>query len=168
MTRTQYDTVHMYTDGACSQTGVFPGGAGVYITRDAGVVESFYSGDVQTTNNRMEMTAVAFALEYAAKNVEESTVNIYSDSAYIINCLNQGWYNSWTRNGWKTSKKEDVKNVDLWKRILKACDSAAKLNNTISFIKVKAHSTNVGNNKADALAVAARDRKELFDFTEVI
>jgi ribonuclease HI len=135
----------VYTDGACSNNqaqGGQPGGwAAIFV--DGRAVSG---GEMKTTNNRMEMTAVIEAL----KEVPEGhIVKIYSDSAYIINCFLNKWINQWEKNGWMTSQKKPVENQDLWMEM-----RALQQKRDVEWIKVKGHSGNVWNEKADKLAVS--------------
>ncbi len=101
-------------------------------------------GENETTNNIMEMTAVIEGLKQLKFECE---VEIYSDSAYVVNAFNQGWIYNWMKNNWKTSGKEAVKNVELWKTLY----NLTKMHK-VKFIKVKGHSDNELNNRCDELA----------------
>ena len=108
----------------------------------------------------MELTAFLSALENADTIETGNTkVTIYTDSAYIANCFNQNWYVKWMSNGWRTSDKQDVKNQDLWRRIV-ALYIKLKERLGLSIVKVKSHSDNPWNNYADLLAVKARSQLE--------
>ena len=97
-----------------------------------------------TTNNVMEITAVIEGLKMLKYPCE---VEIYSDSAYVVNAFNQKWIQGWKKNGWKNSNKEEVKNRELWEEL----DSLVNIHN-VTFIKVKGHSDNELNNRCDELA----------------
>ena len=101
-------------------------------------------GMKDTTNNVMEITAVIEGLKLLKYPCD---VKVYSDSAYVINTFNQNWLTNWKKNGWKNSKKEDVKNKELWLEL----DNLTKIHN-VTFIKVKGHSDNEFNNRCDELA----------------
>lgn len=101
----------------------------------------------ETTNNVMEITAVLEALKLLKESCE---VEIYSDSAYVVNTFNKGWIHNWQQNNWKTSSKEPVKNKELWEELL-----GLTKNHKVSFIKVKGHSTDDLNNRCDFLATSA-------------
>jgi ribonuclease HI len=132
----------IYTDGACSGNPG-KGGWGALLMYGSSVRE--ISGfSPATTNNRMELSAAIEALE-ALK--EPCKVDLYSDSSYLVNAINEGWLNRWTANNWKTASKKNVENVDLWQKILKLI----RLHN-VTFHKVKGHSDNPHNNRCDALA----------------
>jgi ribonuclease HI len=134
--------VIIYTDGACSGNPGNGGWAAIMIYKGIEKVLSGYCPN--TTNNRMEMFAVIFALK-ALK--EKCIVNLYSDSAYIIDAMTKNWIQKWQSNNWKTSSKEEVKNIDLWKDLL-LYSSKHKVN----WIKVKGHSDNEYNNRCDEIA----------------
>jgi ribonuclease HI len=132
----------IYTDGACSGNPG-PGGWGAVLFYGANKKE--ISGcEAGTTNNRMELLAAIEALQILK---EPCKVKLYSDSAYLVNCFQKGWYKNWVRNGWKNSKQEPVENQDLWKRLLKLMEYHA-----VEYIKVKGHSDNQWNNRCDELA----------------
>lgn len=140
--------VTIYTDGACSGNPG-PGGWGAILIYGEHKKE-ISGGESETTNNRMELTAVIEALN---KLKEPCAVTVYSDSAYIVNGMNQGWLINWKRNGWMTSKNRPVENQDLWKeldRLLQVHD--------VRFVKVKGHSDDELNNRCDMLAVQASKR----------
>lgn len=153
-------TLDFYTDGAYSSKSEMGGWACLCI-EDGVIIDKQYGNEPYTTNNRMELTGFLCALENA--NIIESKnvcVNIYVDSAYIVNCINDKWYIKWLKNGWRTADRQEVKNQDLWVRIIalyiKLC-ARVELN----VIKVKGHHENEWNSYADLLAVKAR--KELED-----
>ena len=139
----------IYTDGACSGNPG-PGGWGALLMYGPSVREiSGYSP--ATTNNRMELSAAIEALK-ALK--EPCKVDLYSDSSYLVNAINEGWLKRWTANNWKTATKKSVENIDLWQKILKLLTL-----HTINFHKVKGHSDNPYNNRCDTLAREAIKRK---------
>lgn len=134
--------VTIYTDGACSGN---PGKGGWGALLMFGDVKREISGfSPATTNNRMELMAAIKALE-ALK--EPCNVDLYSDSSYLVNAINQKWLKKWTTNNWRTSSKKPVENIDLWKKILELI----RLHN-VTFHKVKGHSDNEFNNRCDFLA----------------
>ena len=107
----------------------------------------------------MELTAFLSALENADTIETGNTkVTIYTDSAYIANCFNQNWYVKWMSNGWRTSDKQDVKNQDLWRRIV-ALYIKLKERLDLEVLKVKSHGSNKWNNYVDLLA--QRERRKL-------
>lgn len=134
--------VEIYTDGACSGN---PGPGGWAAVLMYGDKKKEISGRTeQTTNQRMEMKAAVEALKALKYSCR---VNLYSDSAYLVNAFNQGWIKKWLRNGWQTSQKKPVENQDLWKELLKLAEK-----HEIKFIKVKGHADNKYNNRCDELA----------------
>ena len=141
-------TVEIYTDGACSGNPG-PGGWGA-ILRYKGVEKELSGGAADTTNNRMELTAVIRGLE-ALK--EPCAVELYSDSKYVIDALEKGWAVSWRKKGWIKGDKKPALNPDLWAQLL---DLAEK--HELRCHWVKGHADNAYNNRCDALAVAQREK----------
>lgn len=137
--------VIIYTDGACSGNPG-PGGWGCVLLYGEHRKE-LSGGEKETTNNRMELTAAIRALE--ALNAP-CKVELYSDSAYLVNAFEQGWLKNWIRRGWVKADKKPVENVDLWKRILELIGI-----HEVMFHKVKGHASNKENNRCDELATAA-------------
>ena len=135
--------VDIYTDGACSGNPG-PGGWGAILMYGEHRKE-LSGGEKQTTNNRMDLMAVICALKALKKPCK---VNLYSDSAYVVNAFNQNWIIGWQRNGWKNSAKVPVANIDLWQELLSLTNT-----HVVSFIKVKGHADNEFNNRCDELAV---------------
>jgi len=139
-------TITIYTDGACSGNPG-PGGWGAVLMYGKATKE-MSGGEPLTTNNRMEMMAVIVALETLTRKCH---VRLHSDSAYVINCFKQKWYERWERNGWLTSGKKPVENKDLWQRLLSVVRK-----HEVEWIKVKGHSGDEWNDRCDELAEAAR------------
>ena len=137
--------VIVYTDGACSHNPGPGGWAAVLMYKEHH--KEISGGDPVTTNNRMELTAVIEALSLLK---EPCRVKVHSDSAYIVNCMKQKWYEKWAKNGWMTSGKKPVENQDLWKKLLQLMEK-----HDVEFIKVKGHSNVTWNNRCDELARAA-------------
>ena len=137
--------ITIYTDGACSGNPG-PGGWGAVLIFGNNQKE-ISGGAKDTTNNIMEMTAVIEALKLLK---EPCVVNLYSDSAYVVNAFKEHWIEGWIAKGWVNSKKEPVKNKELW---LEMIDLTNK--HKVTFIKVKGHSTNELNNRCDFLATTA-------------
>jgi ribonuclease HI len=133
--------VVIHTDGAC-KGNPGPGGWGALVERD-GRIEELSGGELATTNNRMEMTAVIRALESLAPATD---VELYTDSQYVKNGI-ETWIHGWKRNGWKTADRKPVKNADLWRELEML---AAK--HRIRWHWVRGHSAHPGNERADALA----------------
>jgi len=141
----------MYTDGACSGNPG-PGGWATILIYGDHVKE--LSGYVpHATNNRMEM----FSIVQGLKNLKVACkLNIYCDSAYVVNAFNNGWIDNWQRNNWKTADKSEVKNMDLWQDLL----NRLKLHE-FNFVKVKGHANDFYNNRCDELAVNACKSQQL-------
>ena len=136
------NNVTIYTDGACSGN---PGAGGWGAILMHGARKKEFSGfEKETTNNRMELTAVIEAL---SKLKDVCTVSLYSDSAYVVNAINNGWLENWKKNGWIGSDKKPVKNIELWKAL-----DVLLNKHSVTFIKVKGHADNEFNNRCDQLA----------------
>ena len=138
-------TVTLYTDGACSGNPG-PGGWGA-ILEYQGVEKEFSGGEAETTNNRMELTAVIAGLS-ALK--EPCIVELYSDSKYVIDGLSKGWAASWRKNGWRKADKKPALNPDLWGKLLDLAEI-----HQLRYHWVKGHADNPKNNRCDQMAVAA-------------
>ena len=138
---TAKSTIDIYTDGAC-KGNPGPGGWGAYLISGAHEKEIF-GGESETTNNRMELTAVIAALRML-KN--PSKIRLIIDSQYVKNGINL-WISNWKKTGWKTSNKKPVKNVDLWMMLDELVPR-----HEIEWIWVKGHAGNLGNERADDLA----------------
>ncbi len=135
--------VTVYTDGACSGNPG-PGGWGAILEWN-GVEKELHGGENPTTNNRMELTAVIVALETLK---ESCTVELYSDSKYVIDALTKGWLDSWRKSGWRKADKKPVLNVDLWERLLPQLER-----HEMHYHWVKGHAENEKNNRCDKMAV---------------
>ena len=138
--------IAVYTDGACSGNPG-PGGWGTIIIRDNQETE-LAGYEANTTNNRMELTAVIQGLSALADTT--LPVTVYTDSQYVVNAINQHWIDNWQVKGWINASKKPVANRDLWEKII-----ALNLKYNPTYIWVKGHSTNEYNNRCDALAVQA-------------
>lgn len=140
--------LYAYTDGACSGNPG-PGGWGVLlIAKDGDTVikeRDLFGGEPETTNNRMELMAAIMALETLAR---PSELTIITDSAYVKNGIT-GWLHGWKRNGWRTTSKKPVKNVDLWQRLDEARDR-----HHVTWEWIKGHAGHPENERADELARA--------------
>ncbi len=134
--------VTIYTDGACSGNPGAGGFAAILIYN--GVEKVVSGGEKETTNNKMELMAVISGLNSLKEACE---VDVYSDSQYVVDAFNKGWVDSWQKNGWRNSSKDDVKNVELWKILLDLTKT-----HKVNFIKVKGHSDNEYNNRCDKIA----------------
>lgn len=146
--------IQVWTDGACSGNPG-SGGAAAIIRYSNSTVKEITFYEEQSTNQRMEIKAVIIAIaEILKTSHDEKNIEIYSDSAYVCNCINQEWYKRWFKNGWVNSKKEPVANKDLWENLFQMLNEL-KEDYQITFIKVKGHSMNTWNERADRLAVRA-------------
>ena len=125
--------LRIYTDGGCSgnQNDTNIGGWGAILEFGQHQKE-LYGGELNTTNNRMEMTALLEAFKALKK--ENQTIEVYSDSSYLMNCFREKWYERWLKNGWKTSGKKPVENQDLWQELIPFIHR-----HNISFFRVKGH-----------------------------
>lgn len=144
--------VCLYSDGS-SRGNPGPGGFGTilrYTNSEGKIFEREISqGYTNTTNNRMELLGVITGLEALKRPCE---VEVHTDSQYVVNAFNQHWIEGWLKRGWKNAKKEPVKNIDLWKRLL-----AAKEPHLVTFHWVKGHAGHPLNERCDELATAAAD-----------
>ncbi|MHB2148776.1 ribonuclease HI [Calditrichota bacterium LG25] len=145
--------VEIFTDGACSGNPG-PGGYGTILKYQQHTKE-LSEGYFKTTNNRMELMAIIKGLEALKEPCE---VTVYSDSRYIVDAINKGWLKNWVRRRWIRGKNEPVKNVDLWKRLLKQLER-----HKVQFIWVKGHAGHTENERCDELAVKASSRPKLND-----
>lgn len=140
--------VEIFTDGAC-KGNPGPGGWGS-ILRYKGVEKEISGGEPETTNNRMELTAVIKALELLKEPCE---VTLYTDSQYVSNALALGWAEKWKQNGWMRNKKEKALNPELWDRLLTLYNT-----HNVKIIWVKGHAGHPENERCDRLAVAAAEQ----------
>lgn len=125
--------LRIYTDGGCSgnQSKQNFGGWGA-ILEFAGHTKELYGGEKNTTNNRMEMTALLEAFRAIKK--ENQQIEAYSDSSYLMDCFRKKWYVNWVKNGWKTAGNKPVENRDLWEALLPFLER-----HSIRFYRVKGH-----------------------------
>lgn len=135
--------IEMFTDGACSGNPG-PGGWGT-ILRYKGVEKELSGGEHETTNNRMEMTAVISGLK--ALN-EPCEVDLYTDSKYVCDSVTKGWVYSWKNNNWRKADKKPALNVDLWEEMLILLEK-----HEVTFHWLKGHNGHPENERCDALAV---------------
>ena len=140
--------VLIYTDGACSGNPG-PGGWGAILMYGDNKKE-ISGAQKNTTNNIMEITAVLEALKLLKQECE---VDVFSDSAYVVNAFNQGWIENWRKNNWRTASKDPVKNQELWEELYELTQK-----HKVKFIKVKGHSDNEWNNRCDFLATTAIEK----------
>lgn len=150
--------LEFYTDGAYSSKSEMGGWATICVEHEQ-IIDTQSGYEPYTTNNRMELTAFLTALELIDTiETGRTKVIIYTDSAYVANCFNQGWFRNWMANGWRTSDRQEVKNQDLLRRII-ALYIKNKERFDLEITKVKSHSGNKYNEYVDLLAV--KRRKEL-------
>ena len=135
------DIIEIWADGGC-RGNPGPGGWGVLLKRGTHEKE-LWGGEPDTTNNRMELTAVIRALEAMKRPVH---ARIHTDSQYVQKGISE-WIHGWKRNGWKTSAKQPVKNADLWQKL-----DALTVQHKLEWLWVKGHAGDPGNERADALA----------------
>jgi len=135
------DKVEIFTDGAC-KGNPGPGGWGALLIAGAHKKE-LYGGELNTTNNRMELKAVIEALTALKRPCD---VIVHTDSQYVQKGISE-WIHGWKARGWKTAAKEPVKNADLWQAL-----DAAQARHKIEWRWVKGHAGHDGNERADALA----------------
>jgi ribonuclease HI len=140
------EAVRVYTDGACSGNPGPGGWAAIVI--DDGHERELTGGETSTTNQRMELRAAIEGLSAVAGSRRQ--VALYSDSAYVVNCFRDRWYERWRRNGWKNAQKRPVENRDLWEALI-----ALTERHDVSWHKVAGHSGHPLNDRADHLARAA-------------
>ena len=140
--------VTIYTDGSCSGN---PGNGGWgAILMHAGKKKELSGGERETTNNRMELMAAIMALKQLKVPCE---VELYSDSAYMVNAFVLGWLDNWKTNGFRGADKKPIKNLELWKELISLTET-----HKVTFIKVKGHADNEFNNRCDQLAVMETTR----------
>jgi len=143
------EAVEIWTDGGCKPN---PGPGGwAAILKFRGTVKEFSGGEAETTNNRMELTAAAAALEALKR---PCVIKLHTDSEYVKNGITR-WHTGWVRKNWRTAGGDPVKNMDLWRRLLDAAKP-----HTIDWRWVRGHAGDVMNERADVLATQARERME--------
>ncbi|MBQ1452599.1 MAG: ribonuclease HI [Ruminococcus sp.] len=140
--------VEIFTDGACSGNPG-PGGWGT-ILRYNSVEKELSGGEANTTNNRMELTAVISGLKALKEPCE---VTLYSDSQYVCNALKLGWAKKWQSQGWMRNKKEPALNPELWEELLRLCNV-----HQVEVVWVKGHAGHPENERCDRLAVEQSKR----------
>lgn len=140
--------VEIFTDGACSGNPG-PGGWGA-VLRFNGIEKELSGGEAQTTNNRMELTAVISALSALKEPCE---VYLTTDSKYVCDSVLKGWVYSWQKHGWRKSDKKPALNVDLWEQLLALLEQ-----HKVTFNWVKGHAGHPENERCDKLAVAQSEK----------
>lgn len=156
--------VKLFTDGSARGNPDGPGGYGAilqYQDAKGQIHEKEISGGYKkTTNNRMELMGVIRGLE--ALN-QPCHVTLYSDSKYVIDAFKQHWIDSWIKNNWTKSDKKPVKNIDLWKKLLKVMEP-----HQMNFVWVKGHDGHPENERCDILATSAADGTKLMEDVEIV
>lgn len=141
--------IEIYTDGS-SLGNPGPGGYGVVVVEGDKVIKEFGGYEKDTTNNRMELTAVIEALEHINKNHQGQEVKIHADSAYVLGGVTT-WIHNWEKNGWRTANKKEVLNQDLWRALIAL---VREFKGKLSWEKVKGHTGHIHNEKADEIATS--------------
>ena len=142
--------IRIYTDGACSENPGPGGWAAVFNTESKCLTIS--GNEIETTNNRMELRAVIEAYKKISKAKATNDFEIFSDSAYVVNAINNKWIESWKRNNWKTAKGDEVKNKDLWEELIKIREDVCSKGICVVIFKIKGHAGNTFNEMVDKLA----------------
>lgn len=149
--------VTLYTDGSARGNPDGPGGYGAVLqyidTKGALHEKELSAGYQKTTNNRMEMMAAIAGLEALNRPCE---VELYSDSSYLVNAFNEHWIDGWQKANFRRGKKNEVKNIDLWLRLLKAMEP-----HRVTFHWIKGHAGHPENERCDKLATSAADGADL-------
>ena len=155
--------VTIYSDGSARGNPDGPGGYGTIIEYIDGKgtlhIREYSGGFKRTTNNRMELLGVITGLEALNR---PCGVEIVSDSKYVTDAFNQHWIDAWVRENWRIGKKNEVKNIELWKRLLKAMEP-----HQVRFTWVKGHAGHPQNERCDKLATMAADGEDLGDDTDI-
>ncbi len=134
----------IYTDGSCLGNPGSGGWSAIIVDCESGEIEELKGGEKSTTNNRMEMTAAISALK---KIPNDSTVELFTDSAYLKNAFTQNWLVNWKRKGWRNSTGKPVLNQDLWLELDKLMSTR-----NVNFKWIKGHAGNVYNERCDEMA----------------
>ncbi len=143
----------IYTDGGCRGNQLDKNiGAWAGLLIFGNKEKEIYGTDINTTNNKMELTAVLESLKCI--NDYSYPITLYSDSAYVCNAFNKGWLQDWIKRGWKTKSKKPVKNQDLWKPIVNIVSQIPD----IKFVWIKGHNGDKGNTRVDELVNIAMDK----------
>jgi ribonuclease HI len=155
----------VYTDGSCVTSSKLGGYGVVVLDEKETIVFVEHEAYSNTTNNRMELRAFLVALEYVTSHCQEGDeIECFTDSAYISNCFAQNWYKTWQANGWRTSNRLKVKNVDLWKPIIKNFNQTKVQSIIFNIEKVKSHSGIKWNEYVDDIANSWRGLDDEKDF----
>lgn len=146
------DKIIIYTDGGCSPNPGTGGWAAVLISPSHNYEKKIYGGQLDSTNNRMELTAAIKAFEALKRPCE---IEFHTDSKYLQQAFTKGWLDKWQANNWRTSKKQPVLNQDLWQELI-----ALTKKHKINWYWVKGHSNNKYNEICDSLVAKARAEVE--------
>ncbi|MFP3155218.1 ribonuclease HI [Lachnospiraceae bacterium ZAX-1] len=151
--------VKIYTDGAARGNPDGPGGYGAILVAEDSTgtthTKELSAGYKKTTNNRMELMAVIRGIEALTK---PCTVELYSDSKYVVDAFNKHWIENWRKKNWRKSDNKPVKNIDLWKYLLNVMEI-----HEVTFIWVKGHDGHAMNERCDELATTAADGEILLE-----
>jgi len=151
--------VKIYTDGACSRNPG-PGGWAALILFQDKIKKEISGSEAYSTNNRMELTAVIEAVGYVINSSKEKErVDVYSDSAYVVNAVKSSWIKKWEINGWKTIRGDDIKNKDLWLKLIELLELAKDKKHKVNIIKIKGHAGDWCNERVDVLAKSKIPRR---------
>ena len=145
--------IRIFTDGACSENPGPGGWAAVFNSEDK--CKMISGNESMTTNNRMELRAVIESFKKILsrfKTRNNIQFELYSDSAYVVNSINNGWVGKWQKNNWKTTKDEDVKNRDLWEQFVMLHETIKSIGIDVKIIKIKGHTGNTFNELVDKMA----------------
>lgn len=147
--------IRIFTDGSCSENPGPGGWAAVFNTENK--CDIIKGNEQSTTNNRMELKAVVESLKKilsynSEKNIEGIEFELYSDSAYVVNAINNCWIDKWFKNNWKTTKDDNVKNKDLWSEFFFLRNKVRASGIYVKVIKIKGHAGNTFNELVDKLA----------------
>lgn len=152
-------TLDIYADGGSRNNGkpnAVGGWGWVMVVDDRNINEGYLSEPHLKTNNQNEIYSIANSLSHI--NKLPYRIDIYMDSAYVVNSMNDKWYEGWRKNNWKNSKKEPVKNRELWEELIYHVERLREEQGIkVTFNKVKGHSDNKWNEYADSLVNKAMD-----------
>lgn len=144
--------IRIFTDGACSENPGPGGWAAVFNSENR--CDIIRGNEIETTNNRMELKAVIESFKKILSKGPRQNIEfeLYSDSAYVVNSINNGWVNKWQQNNWKTTKYNDVKNRDLWEEFAELYNKIKLYKLFVKIIKIKGHVGNTFNELVDKIA----------------
>ena len=147
--------IEIYTDGS-SLGNPGPGGWGVVITEKEKIIKELGGYKIDTTNNRMELSAVISAMKYVMENKKGSPIIIHADSTYVLSGVTT-WIHNWEKNGWKTANKKEVLNKDLWQELIAL---VREFGDGLSWQKVKGHAGHIHNERADEIATTYASKQK--------